>query len=440
MPDTCPLSHQTTPDESEPPLQAGRASWRLWLAVLAAGVAGGLAGILLIGLLRLVQHLAYGYGGDHLISPVSFLQGVTAASPLRRWLVMLCCGVVAGAGWWALRRFGRPLVGISRTLTEGGAELPAGSTLVHALLQVVTVALGSPLGREVAPREVAAVATQAVADRLALAADERRLVVACAAGAGLAAVYNVPLGGALFVLESLLLSFSWRGALSALASSAIAAALAERVLGHGWQYHIPVWSSTHGLLWWSLLVGPLLGVAAAGFDRLTDWARHRAPTDGRILPWSLGVFGVIGLCGMIYPQVLGNGRGPVAESFGACIGLQLAVTLLLLKLFAVGAALRAGAGGGLLTPSLAIGALAGLVLGQLWNIVSSVPTAAGAFALVGGCAFLAASRKMPITALVLSLEFTHVGYDFLVPMMVAVVGACLARHLCARAGARPAAG
>lgn len=211
MPDACPVSDQMMSDEPAPPLQTGRASWRLWLAVLAAGVTGGLAGISLVGLLRFVQHLAYGYGGGHLISPVSFLQGVTAASPLRRWLVMVCCGVVAGAGWWALRRFGRPLVGISRTLTEGGAELPAGSTLIHALLQVVTVALGSPLGREVAPREVAAVATQAVADRLGLAADERRIVVACAAGAGLAAVYNVPLGGALFVLESLLLSFSWRG-------------------------------------------------------------------------------------------------------------------------------------------------------------------------------------------------------------------------------------
>lgn len=87
--------------------------------------------------------------------------------------------------------------------------MPAGTTTIHALLQIVTVALGSPLGREVAPREMGALGAGMVARKLGLLADETRTLVACGAGAGLAAVYNVPLAGALFSLEVMLLSFSW---------------------------------------------------------------------------------------------------------------------------------------------------------------------------------------------------------------------------------------
>jgi H+/Cl- antiporter ClcA len=46
----------------------------------------------------------------------------------------------------------------------------------------------------------------------------------------------------------------------------------------------------------------------------------------------------------------------------------------------------------------------------------------GAFAIVAGTAFLASSMKMPITALVLMVEFTRVDHDFLVPMLCAVAG------------------
>ncbi|MHC1478657.1 chloride channel protein [Frateuria aurantia] len=427
--------HPSLPSTSSAPppkAMADGMTWRLWLGALIAGIAGGVAGILLASLLRLVQHLAYGYGGGHLISAQSFLDGVSAAPPLRRLAVMTVCGIVAGVGWWLLRRHARPLVSIARSLQSASAPMPVVATLLHALLQIVTVALGSPLGREVAPREVAAAWTQRVAARMGLSDGERRVVVACAAGAGLAAVYNVPLGGALFVMECLLLSFSWPVALCAMTSSALASGLASSVLGDGWQYHVPLWSRTHGLLWWSLLAGPLLGLAGEGFARLTDWARRRAPVGAGMIPWSLAVFSLIGLASMLYPQVLGNGRGPAAESFDASLSLQLALILLLLKLGAVTASLRAGAGGGLLTPTIAIGALFGLVLGNLWNAVSVAPTPGGAFALVGACAFLAASRRMPVTAVVLLDEFTHVSYDFLIPMMLAVAGACCLQHLCSR--------
>ncbi len=62
-----------------------------------------------------------------------------------------------------------------------------------------------------------------VARKLRLLEDETRTLIACGAGAGLAAVYNVPLAGALFSLEVMLLSFSWEKTLAAIMTSAIAA-------------------------------------------------------------------------------------------------------------------------------------------------------------------------------------------------------------------------
>ncbi len=86
--------------------------------------------------------------------------------------------------------------------------MPILTTAVHAVLQILTVALGSPLGREVAPREIGAIFAGWLAHRAGLSVREQQVMVACGAGAGLAAVYNVPLGGALFVLEVLLGTFS----------------------------------------------------------------------------------------------------------------------------------------------------------------------------------------------------------------------------------------
>jgi len=84
----------------------------------------------------------------------------------------------------------------------------------------------------------------------------------------------------------------------------------------------------------------------------------------------------------------------------------------------------------LLTPSLTLGALLATVLGYLWNLASpSIPTAA--FAIVGAGAFLASSMNMPLTASVLIIEFTRIGYGFWVPIFLAVATSIATLHVCA---------
>ena len=406
-----------------------RSLFALALAVILTGIGAGLGGTLLAMLLHAIQHLAYGYGQDSLGSHESFLIGVSSASTSRRVLVLMLCGGVAGLGWWAIYRFGRPLVGIRKAVSSDAPMMPPVTTLCHALLQIITVALGSPLGREVAPREIGALLGTWLSRKAQLPPEAHRLLIACGAGAGLAAVYNVPLGGAVFALEGLMVVFNWPAAIMALTTSAIAAAVAWVGLGAQVQYVVPSLPLTAGLLFWSVLAGPLFGLAAYGFVQLTGRARLNAARGWRLVVLSLINFTLIGCVAVYLPQVLGNGKGPAQLGFDGQLSLGLAAVLMLAKVLVTCGSLRAGAEGGLLTPALAIGALMAIVLGGVWSLVWP-GIGLGAFAIVGAAAFLAASMSMPVTAIVLVAEFTRIDHDFLVPIILAVVGAVCMSRLC----------
>ena len=388
---------------------------------LLTGVGAGLGGMLLALLLHWIQHVAFGYSPGHVMSSESFLNGVSGAAPERRVLVMVVCGLVAGLGWWALYRYGRPLVSIRKAVRSEDPRMPVLSTVIHAVLQIVTVALGSPLGREVAPREIGSVWAGWLSHRAGLTLAESRIMVACGAGAGLAAVYNVPLGGAVFVLEVLLGTFGWAALVPAVATSSIAAVVAWIGLGNEHQYLVPQLPLGTPLVVWSALCGPIFGLAAWGFTQLTTRARAHAPKDWRLPVFALLNFAIIGVLAIEFPQLLGNGKGPAGLSFNSELTIGLAAVLLVLKVAITAGSLRAGAEGGLLTPGLANGALLAIVLGGVWNMIWP-GTSPGAFAIVGAGAFLAASMQMPLTAVVLILEFTRVSHDFLVPILLAVAG------------------
>jgi H+/Cl- antiporter ClcA len=398
---------------------------------VCVGVCAGLGGMALGLLLHFLQHHAYGYSMHTLLSTQSFLQGVAASTPLQRVSMLFICGCIAGFGWWALYRFSKPLISVDKALKADDPRTPMVSTIVNALLQIVTVALGSPLGREGAPREVGASFAGWLSHRAGLTPQESRVMVACGAGAGLAAVYNVPLGGTLFILEVLLGTFTMSAAIPALLTSVIAATVAWVGLGNDAQYTVPPFALSNSLMAWSIIIGPVFGFAAYGFSRLLNGARARAPHDWRLIPECILVFLVIGLAAVFYPQLLGNGKGPIQLGFNDDISIQLAAVIVVLKMLAMMGSLRAGAGGGLLTPGMSIGAMLAIVIGGIWNHFFPIAPLS-AYAIVGAAAFLAASMRMPITAIVIALELTRVDHNYLFPVLFAVAGSSAALRICIR--------
>ncbi|MBB3562781.1 H+/Cl- antiporter ClcA [Rhizobium sp. BK512] len=400
------------------------------LAILT-GIAAGIGGLSLALILHWIQHLAYGYSLQAIISPESFLQGVSNASPFRRLTMLGLCGLVAGVGWPVLARYGRPLVSVTAAVGKALRPMPVGETLVHGLLQIVTVALGSPLGREVAPREYGALFAQRVCALFGAPADELRILVACGSGAGLAAVYNVPLAAIIFVMEVLLRRVELKIVVAALLSCFVAAYVSRLGLGNEVQYPIPYFTSNGCLLLISLIVGPLVGGAGVFFRRWTSGCSARAATGLRQVAGSLIAFVIVGALSMIFPQLLGNGKGLAELAFTDNLTLGFAALLVLTKLLSITIVLRAGARGGLLTPGLSIGALLAIMIGALWN--QWLPNIdLGAVALVGAAAFLSCSMAMPLTAMLIAVEFTAAPATLYVPIAIGVLGASAVQYAIGR--------
>ena len=151
---------------------------------------------MLTRLLETVQRLVWGGNG------IDLLATAEQATVVHHVLALLAAGAVTGMGQIVLRRLSSGN-GIDTTaaIWFHAGRLPALRTLGSAVLSVIIVGMGVSLGREGAPKQVGAVFGNLFADGTRLSDEQRRLLVACGSGAGMAAAYGVPLGGALFSLE-----------------------------------------------------------------------------------------------------------------------------------------------------------------------------------------------------------------------------------------------
>lgn len=400
-------------------------SWRLLISLIAIGIIAGVLGMLLSGLLHFVQHHAYGYALDG--SHVPFRIGVEKASATRRLLVMMICGVIVGVGWYTLHRFGRKLIKNEALLEKPLQKVPFGETVCHVLLQTVTVGMGAPLGREGAPREIAAACASAWARYFQLHEEDARLLVACATGAALAAVYNVPLAGAVFALEVMLGAWSQRAVTATLLTSVVATSITRYGWGDMVQYQLPQAFLNVPLMAWAACVGPIIGVMATFFRRTTLLFPRLPRDDPRIVGVALLAFTGIGLLAMYFPDILGNGRAGNQLGFGGLISGEGSFELFTAKWIAISLALAAGACGGLMTASMMMGNMFAVACAFLWNLFLPAMSVEAA-ALLGAMAFLAVSRKMTITTLIFALELTRVSGAFLLPLAICVTGAVLAEQ------------
>jgi H+/Cl- antiporter ClcA len=392
---------------------------RFWLAVVLTGIGTGVGAAVLTRLLEMVQHLVWRGSGTDLLD---------AAAHTPAWehvAVLLGAGVLTGAGQLVMVRLSSSNgIDITEAIWFRAGRLPVVRTLGSALLSILVVAMGASLGREGAPKQTGSVIANAVSDRARLSDDERRLLVACGAGAGMAAAYGVPLGGALFALEVLRGALALRLVLPALVASLVATAVSWVALPDAPTYAIPAYPSSASTLVWALLVGPIAGLVSVGYVRMIAWADRNKPKGWRRLVAPLVALGLLGAVSIAFPQILGNGRDMAQLAFTDRVAPGLLLVLLVLKPAATTLCLGSGTPGGLFTPSLAFGALLGAVLGHAWSWVwPGVPP--GLFAVLGAAAVLAATTQGPISAVVLMMELTGRDRSFIVPMLLVVATATL---------------
>ena len=386
---------------------------RFWIALILTGVFTGLGAIVLTKLLLLVQRLMWHGTGTDLLS------SAMRASPQRHIVVLLCAGVATGLGQILLKRLSSGN-GIDTTaaIWFHAGRLPALRTLGSAVLSVIVVGMGASLGREGAPKQAGAVFANWFANVTRLSDEQRRLLVACAAGAGMAAAYGVPLGGALFSLEVMRGMLALRYVLPALLASVIATAVAWIALPDAPTYVIPSYPSSPLLIVWCLLAGPIAGFFSVGYVRLIKWAERNKPDNWRRIVIPIAALGLIGIVSIRFPQLLGNGRDISELAFSNGVAPGLLIILVILKPLATALCVGSGVPGGLFTPSLTAGAMLGGVLGWAWSLLwpGAEP---GLYCLLGAGAVLAATTQGPISTVVLIMELTGRDRSFILPLMLA---------------------
>ncbi len=291
-------------------------------------------------------------------------------------------------------------------------------TLGSAILSVLVVGMGASLGREGAPKQAGAVFANFFAGRARLSDEQRRLLVACAAGAGMAAAYGVRLGGALFALEVMRGMLALRYVLPALLTSVVATGVAWIVLPDAPTYVIPSYSSSPSVVVWALLAGPIAGLFSVAYVRLLTRAERQKPRDWLRIVTPVLALGFLGVVSIWFPQLLGNGMDISQLCFSSAAAPGLMAILMILKPAATAMCVRSGVPGGLFTPSLTAGALLGGVLGWAWS--SLMPgTEPGLFCLIGAGAVLAATTQGPISTVVLMMELTGRDRSFILPLIIA---------------------
>lgn len=393
---------------------------RFWVLVLLTGAGAGFGAIVFMAMLHAVQHAAFGYHSG----------GYSAAagrhSYLRRVVVLAVGGMVTGVLLFALRRLaggtgGEP----TRAVWTGSGDVKPLPTLVSGAISEVSVGMGGSIGREAAPQHAGAAVGAWLARLAKLTPEQRRVLIACGAGAGVGAVYNVPFAGGLFAAEVYLGSVSLSTVVPALVTSLLATAISWLTLPAQPLYRIPVLASPPpSLLVWALLAGPLIGLAAAGYIRAIGYASDHRPTGRLLLVLPTLGMGMVGVISIGYPFVLGNGRDLAQLAMTGATGLAGLAALSVLKPVSTTLTLGSGVSGGLFTPTFSFGAVLGAFLGHSWSHLwpGSDPAS---YAVIGAGAMLCAGMQAPIAAVAFAIELTANSDKIMVALLLAAAGAIL---------------
>ena len=385
-------------------------------AIVIIGLLAGVAGAATTLLLHAVEHLTYHYTFGTLLT------GVGESSPVRRAIGPMVGGALAGCGWWILRRR-TDVPGLTETI-KNHRPIPRVPMSIDAAIQVLLVGSGASLGREGAPRQLAAALGDFGTTRLALTARDREILLACAAGAGLGAVYAVPLGGALFAARILLGTWHPRALGAALITSSLAVAVASPVthFEHALKWPDAKLSYLFGFL--ALAIAPLAAAVGLAFNRVMAIARPKVQFKSWVLIPSVAAAGLaIGICSIWWPELPGNGRSILTVSLNSGLTLSAAAVILFLKPLLTALFLRAGAVGGMLTPSLATGAAAGSLVTLALNQWAGTDIHVSAVSLTCAAGVLAIMQRAPLFAALFVWELARPPYWLLMVFAIAAFAA-----------------
>jgi len=292
--------------------------------------------------------------------------------------------------------------------------------VVKMMSGVLAIGSGLALGREGPTVQMGGAVADGLARAMKVSPADRLTLTAAGAGAGLAAAFNAPLSGLVFVLEEMRRDFRPAVFGAAFLAAASADVVARSVSGQLPVFTVPNYAMPSLV---ALPVFAVLGIVAGGlgvaFNRsLLEGVDFAARFNGRqriVLGASVGA--AAGLVAWFYPIAAGGGHELGEMVLTNRIGV-IAIPILFLVRFALTAtSYGTGSAGGIFSPLLVLGALLGLDVGHLAHGLAPVLVPEpGVFAVVGMAAYFTAIVRAPLTGILLITEMTG-SYEQMLPLL-----------------------
>jgi CIC family chloride channel protein len=390
----------------------------LWVLALAAGLAGGVVGVVFRFLIGFIQSFWAGTSSENFLA---------ALAGMPWWIVILAPttgGLAVGGILW-LWKPGARAGGVADVIETRAHETPRISlrdASVGTLISLITLGSGGSAGREGPVVYFAAAVSNALFRTFRLPLSARRTMLGCGVAAAIASSFNAPIAGVLFAHEVILGHFAMSAFVPIVIAAVIGAIVSRAWFGEAPAFIVPNFQITS---YWEIPAFALLGVTCALVAILfqssligTDWLARKIRMPLPVRP-VVGGF-LVGLIALAFPQVLGVGYEATDAALASQLGLGLMIALIVAKTAATAITLGSRLGGGIFSPSLYLGAMTGGAFGLIAaSIFPQMASSEGLYAVIGMGAVAAAVLGAPISTAVMIFELTG-GFAFSIALLFAV--------------------
>lgn len=303
-------------------------------------------------------------------------------------------------------------------------RMPLSNMLVQFFAGIACLLTGQSVGREGPAVHLGAGSASLLGQWLKLPNNSLRPMIGCGVAAAISASFNTPLAGVIFAMEVILMEYSIAGFIPVILASVTGAVASRMFFGHGLAFDA---AAVQVINLWELpyvaFAGLVIAVSSAIFIHLQIICQplHKYPVAIR-----LAVAGFItGLAALYVPEIMGVGYDTISDALHDELVLTLLMLIIACKLSVTAISLGLGMPGGVIGPTLFLGACIGAALGICGQAIFPESSSSPAFyALLGMAAMMAAVINAPLAALVAVLELTG-NPSILFPSMLMIVVACL---------------
>ena len=391
----------------------------LSLLVLLALLIGICAGLVVIAFRQLSE------GPTILYLPR--LEDFEALPPLWRFLLPFGGAILLGILFQFVAPSGRPVgvVHVLDRLHNHQGKMPMKNAVLQFFAGSLALLSGQSIGREGPSVHLGAASGSWVAHRLRLPNNALRTLLACGVAAAIAASFNTPLAGVIFAMEVVMLEYTVAGFLPVMIAAVSGSAATRLAFGHQAAFSVPAsqlqsLAELPILFVCALVVGALASLFIVSQRKLVPMQQTRSP----LLRFAIAG-AATGVLAIWIPQILGTGYDTLEMAMLGQLGIATLCAIVLAKITATALATGLGIPGGVIGPSLILGACIGGTAGHLANLWLGAATASpGLYAMVGMAAMMAALLNAPLAALLAILELTY-NPNVLFPAMMAIVVACV---------------